>query len=106
MDTIFECSYLSYLYQCSYLFLFALFVFVLFVLFVFECSYLCVTTRGIEVGHSKCLQMRTEGEGYHASCFFHVFHVFMFYIDIYRHCFILLLLLLLLLLNVFALAVS
>ena len=103
MDTIFECSYLSYLYQCSYLFLFALFVFVLFVLFVFECSYLCVTTRGIEVGHSKCLQMRTEGEGYHVSCFF---MFFMFYIDIDRHCFILLLLLLLLLLNVFALAIS
>ena len=25
-------------------------------------------TRGIEGGHSKCLQMRTGGEGYNASC--------------------------------------
>ena len=25
-------------------------------------------TRGMERGHPKCLQMRTGGEGYHASC--------------------------------------
>ena len=25
-------------------------------------------TRGMEGGHPKCLQRRTEGEGYHDSC--------------------------------------
>ena len=45
----------------------------------FECSYLSFgceigqpltmyVTRGMEVGHPKYLQMRTEGEGCHNSC--------------------------------------
>ena len=25
-------------------------------------------TRGMEGGHPKCVQLRTWGEGYHASC--------------------------------------
>ena len=34
-------------------------------------------TRGMEVGHPKCLQMRTGGEGYQASCVHtHLHHFF------------------------------
>ena len=33
-------------------------------------------TRGMERGHPKCLQMRTGGEGYHASCVRTHLHLF------------------------------
>ena len=67
----------------------------------------------MELGHPKCLQIRTGGERiscertylhFLLSCSFMFFHVFIFYVDIYTHCFILLLLLLLF--NVTAVAVS
>ena len=96
VNTIFECSYLSFGWEIGHLL----------------STYV---TSGMEVGHLKCLQIRTGVEGYHTSCVcmhFHylfscfvIFFMFLFYIDIYRHCFMVLLLLLLLLLNVLAVAV-
>ena len=73
-------------------------------------------TRGMEVGHPKCLQIRTVGEGYHVSCVRTHLHYlfscfFMFFLcfysaSIFTDIVLYWLLLLLLLLNVIAVAVS
>ena len=49
MNTIFECSYLSYGWKIGH-------------------PLTMYVTRGMEGDHPKCLQIRTGGEGYHASC--------------------------------------
>ena len=49
VNTIFECSYLSFAWEIGY-------------------PLSTYVTRGMEVDHPKCLQMRTVGKGYHASC--------------------------------------
>ena len=42
-------------------------------------------TRGMEVGHPKCLQMRTGGEGYQASCVHtHLHHFFSYFFMFFR----------------------
>ena len=49
MNTIFECSYLLFAWEKGH-------------------PFSMYVTRGMGMGHPKCLQTRTGGEGYHASC--------------------------------------
>ena len=91
------------------MFLFVLICFICICLICLICIRMFLFVRNNEGNRGRSFKMFTDahrGRGVSRFMFFHVFHVFMFYIDIYRQCFILLLLLLLLLLNVFALAVS
>ena len=69
VNTIFECSYLSFGWEIGH----QLSVYV---------------TRGMERDHSKYLQMRAGGEGYHASCVHTYLHYLFSCFRLMVYCFI------------------
>ena len=80
--------HLRFFFECLYFSEYNIWMFV----FVFSLknrpSISMYVTRGMERGHSKCLQMCTEGEGYHVSCVRTQLHYLFSYFCLMMSCFI------------------